>query len=391
MIPTAFAKTLGALDRASHRGPLLRLTMAVAVLAALAYWMVRVPVALYETSSDARLEIAASAAVVQAPMLGKVVEAHLELGQAVQAGDVLVRLDSQAETLQLRQEGAGLAAIQPEADGLHAQIVAEESASAADERASQSAIAEASLKIREAETPAKFAQADRQRLDRLKQQGLAAARDAELAGSEADRLENATATARSAIDRLDREQQARARQRAVRVAELRTQIAKLESTRAGISASIARITYDIERRTIRAPISGIIGEATVLRPGSVVQEGARVASIVATGHLRIVASFPPQAAYGRMPTGARARLRLTGYPWTEFGVVEARVAIVAGEDHDGKVRVELDVLPSPTLKTALRHGMPGELEVEVERTTPLALVLRTAGQWLNDGSSGPNP
>jgi len=63
--------------------------------------------------------------------------------------------------------------------------------------------------------------------------------------------------------------------------------------------------------------------------------------------------------------------------------VEARVVEVASEDRDGKVRVELEVLPSPTLKTALRHGMPGELEVEVERTTPLALVMRMAGQWMS--------
>ena len=138
---------------------------------------------------------------------------------------------------------------------------------------------------------------------------------------------------------------------------------------------------------IRAPVSGIIGEAAVLQAGSVIQEGAGVASIVPAGQLRIVAFFPPQAAYGRVRTGAGARLRLKGYPWTEFGVVEARVAEVAGEDRDGRTRVQLEVLPSPTLKTTLRHGMPGELEVEVERATPLSLVLRTAGQWLTNGSA----
>jgi len=90
-------------------------------------------------------------------------------------------------------------------------------------------------------------------------------------------------------------------------------------------------------------------------------------------------------------TGATGRLRLKGYPWTEFGVVEARVAEVAREDRDGRARVELDVLPSPTLKTTLRHGMPGELEVEVERATPLSLVLRTAGQWLKGAPGRATP
>jgi multidrug resistance efflux pump len=129
----------------------------------------------------------------------------------------------------------------------------------------------------------------------------------------------------------------------------------------------------------------------VLRPGSVLQEGARVVSIVPAGQLRIVAFFAPEAAYGRVRRGAGARLRLKGYPWTEFGVVEARVSEVAGEDRDGRTRVELEVLPSPTLKVTLRHGMPGELEVEVERTTPLSLVMRTAGQWLKGAAGGRTP
>jgi hypothetical protein len=58
------------------------------------------------------------------------------------------------------------------------------------------------------------------------------------------------------------------------------------------------------------------------------------------------------------------------------------VTNVAGEDRDGRARVELDVLPSPTLKTPLLHGMPGEVEIEVERTPPWSLVMRTAGQWI---------
>jgi len=62
--------------------------------------------------------------------------------------------------------------------------------------------------------------------------------------------------------------------------------------------------------------------------------------------------------------------------------VEATVDQVASESRDGKVRVELAVIPSPTLRVALRHGMPGTVEIEVERKLPSALVLRMAGQWV---------
>jgi len=388
MTPTAFAKTLGALNTAGHTGPLMRLGAGIAILGALGWWMAKVPVSLVETSSEARVEIAAAATVVQSALIGRVTQADLALGRRVQAGDVLVQLDALPEELQKRETEARLHAIPPEVAGLQAQIAAEESAGADEQRASLAAIAEQQARVREAEAPAKFAEIERQRQGTLRREGLIATRESERADSEAERLRNSTATASSAIERLEREQKARDRQRAVRIAELRTQITRLESTRAGIVASVRKTDYEVERRVIRAPVSGTIGESTLLRPGSVLLEGTRVSSIVATGQLRLVALFPPQAAYGRIPAGAHARLRLKGYPWTEFGVVEAKVAQVGGEDRDGKVRVELDVMPSPTLKTALRHGMPGELEVDVERITPLALVFRTAGQWITKTSPG---
>jgi len=59
---------------------------------------------------------------------------------------------------------------------------------------------------------------------------------------------------------------------------------------------------------------------------------------------------------------------LRGYPWAEFGVVEGEVTAVASEDRDAKVRVELAVGSSPSLRFPLRHGLPGALEVQVERS-----------------------
>jgi multidrug resistance efflux pump len=382
MIPTAFTKTLRELDQSRPSGAFWRLGVAASILAGLGYWMVRVPVALYETSSDARLEIDRAASVVQAAMTGKIVSSDIALGRTVQAGDVLVRMDSLPAELQVREAKTRLNTIQPEIESLRAQIAAEESAGVDEQRASQAAVEEARLKVREAETQAQGAQLDRQRYEKLLKEKLVPEREYEKIISESERLNNAVATTRAAIDRLTREQTTRDRQRAVRIAQIRTDITKLESGQANTKESIRRVNYDVEQRVIRAPISGTIGEATLLRPGSVLSEGARVASIVPAGQLRVVALFAPQAVYGRVKPGAGARLRLKGYPWTEFGVVDARVTSVAGEDRDGRTRVELEVLPSPTLKAPLVHGMPGELEIEIEKTPPWSLVMRTAGQWL---------
>jgi membrane fusion protein (multidrug efflux system) len=53
---------------------------------------------------------------------------------------------------------------------------------------------------------------------------------------------------------------------------------------------------------------------------------------------------------------------------------------VAGEIRDGKVRVELAVNAASRSRIPFQHGLPGSVEVEVERTSPAVLLLRSAGE-----------
>jgi membrane fusion protein (multidrug efflux system) len=50
---------------------------------------------------------------------------------------------------------------------------------------------------------------------------------------------------------------------------------------------------------------------------------------------------------------------------------------------DGRIRVELAVNPNSTLRIHLQHGLPGTVEVQVERISPASLVLRTLGRQLS--------
>ncbi len=96
-----------------------------------------------------------------------------------------------------------------------------------------------------------------------------------------------------------------------------------------------------------------------------------------------MAEFAAADAVGRIQPGQRARLRLTGFPSTRYGSIPAAVVRVGSEARDGRIRVELDVLPGDGSPLPLEHGLPGTVEVEVERLSPAALVLRTAGKLLD--------
>jgi membrane fusion protein (multidrug efflux system) len=62
------------------------------------------------------------------------------------------------------------------------------------------------------------------------------------------------------------------------------------------------------------------------------------------------------------------------------------VTTVGNEIRDGHVRVECEVVGAVPDLVPAQHGLPGAMEVEVERITPAALVLRLAGEWI--GASG---
>ncbi len=133
-----------------------------------------------------------------------------------------------------------------------------------------------------------------------------------------------------------------------------------------------------------------------MRVGAVVDEADRLAAIVPESPLRIVAQFAPAAAIGRVRVGQPARVRLIGFPWAEYGSLQARVTAVADELRDGLVRVELGVASLPA-NLPMTHALPGSVEIEVERVRPAWLVFRSLGGLLTRpiaatvGSSDPRP
>ena len=104
--------------------------------------------------------------------------------------------------------------------------------------------------------------------------------------------------------------------------------------------------------------------------------------MVPAGGLRVVADFPPASAVGRIRPGQTAQVRLTGFPSAQYGVLPAVVSRVAAEARDGTIRVELAARPGQRSHLPLQHGLPGTVEVEVDRLSPAALVLRTVGKLL---------
>ncbi|HTU44996.1 MAG TPA: HlyD family efflux transporter periplasmic adaptor subunit [Bryobacteraceae bacterium] len=375
----SFHRVSQSLRRDSGTPSTMALLIAAILVTAWLAWAFQSRITRYEVSDSARVEVDRAAYPVQASASGRLVASALVLGAEVHAGDVLAELDSNPERLSLQEQHTRLAALQPQLAALESQLASEDRGRT-DERHLLSFSQEgARARYQEAESQAIEAEQQAARAARLQSEGILAAADAERAKAEAQSKRAAAENLKIAISRLEPELRVREQDRDVRQKQILADIAKLEADIATSSAAIQRLQYEIDRRRIRASVSGRLGECASLHPGSEVAEGQQLGVILPAGKMQIIAEFEPAAALGKIHPGQRATLRLQGFPWAQYGTVSAQVSRVAAEIRDGKVRVELALDPAAHPSIPLQHGLPGSVEVAVERVSPAALLLRSAG------------
>jgi membrane fusion protein (multidrug efflux system) len=345
-------------------------------------WGSQARITRYELSESARLELDGAAYPVQANAAGRLVSSKLVLGREVHAGDILAELDDDDEWLILQQERTHLKSLEPQVAALREQMQSEGQGQSDEQSVLNLSIEAGRAQYREAHTQAILAAHEAERAQRLRADGIMSEADAQRALTDAEAKRAAAERFRLILSRLTPEQDVRERDREARQKQILSEIAKVEAEMATSSATIRRLEFEIGQRLIRAPVSGRLGECAPLRPGVHINQGQQLGVILPRGKLQVIAEFQPADALGKVHPGQHATLRLQGFPWAQFGTVPAEVSRVAGDIRDGKVRVELAVNPVVRSRIPLQHGLPGSVEVEIERISPLALVLRSAGQVL---------
>ena len=217
-------------------------------------------------------------------------------------------------------------------------------------------------------------------MQRLHEQGHVSDAEFERVQSEAKQQRLAAEARRLTVVRLEAEQRSTESGRRALMARLNQDAAVLERQLATTQAQVKQLDHEVERHRVRAPVGGRLAQMRPLRKGSLVQAGDTLGVVVQPGTLRVVAYFLPSAAFGRIQPGQAAQLRLHGFPWTQYGSVEATVERVAGEALSEGVRVEFSIDADGATRIPLQHGLPGSIEVEVERMSPAMLVLQAAGK-----------
>ena len=378
-----FVRTARSLEGDNSSGWLLSLVVAAALLGVWGLWFGLARITIYRVSDQARLETVSRVHPMDAAVAGQIVETSLELGRPVRAGEILVELNSKSQRLELDEQRARLTALAPQLTRLRSEIAAEEKALTDGREAGRWSLAQARARNLRAAKLEAIADDIAERYHTLVKARVGAQVQYLRAFSEAQQAQAAADAARLEISRLQKDLQSQEADRLAHIADLNRQASEVEGERGVALAAIARLVHEIEIRQLRTPIDGLIGAIVPdIRVGAFVAEGRRLCVIVPPEKAIAVAEFAPWTAIGLIRPGQSARLRLRGFPWAQYGSIPARVTEVASEPRDGQIRVEFSVERAAAPLIPFQHGLPGTVEVAVERVSPALLVLRAAGQLL---------
>jgi membrane fusion protein, adhesin transport system len=374
-----FSQTLAALanDRPRH----VHIVWAAATVGIVAWsvWFFTAPLTLYATSQTAHAEARDSAHAVDVPMAGQLLSLTVTLGRAVEAGDIIAELDATEDRLRLAQAQATLSGLQSEFDHLGRQIEARQSQQRSEASAAEAAAAVAETHNDEVIAALEFARGRAERLGKLAKAGGTPTAEALKAAADLDALVATQKGWVSEVLRIRLEAHASDARTAAEIEGLTNDRVALTAAVDTARATITLTEREVARHSIRAPISGHIGDLGTARPGAFVAVGERLATVVPDGLVIIAADFAPSEALGRIHAGQLATFKLDGNGLHDIETVPATVSAVASEVRDNLVRVELAVDPDAPGATALQHGQPGSLEIAVEESTPASLVWRVTG------------
>lgn len=386
-MPAEFRQTSTALRADQERGHrALAWFAAVGILLALiATWASLARVPIYAVSEYARLQARDEVHPVDTLVTGRVIAVNLPVGGKVQKGDVLLSLDDTDVALRLDEARAAERGYGAQLVALQAEILAREDAIASTNQLGRASLSEAQAARTELAAEATFASRERARADQMRQAGVVAQADAERASATMEQKQAAVAVRDHRLSVLSSGTRRDLADRRAQAESLRRDLAEVTALRDTAAVQVKRLEVEKARHTIRAPIDGLLGQVRAPQIGSVIAVGQTVAVITPQSALELVADFAPEQAVGRVRAGQHARMRVTGFPWTQYGMIDATVTAVSSEVADGRIRVKLALDERSAPAIPRRHGLIGGVEIELEEVSPATVLARAAGQLFAQG------
>lgn len=107
------------------------------------------------------------------------------------------------------------------------------------------------------------------------------------------------------------------------------QITDLKSQIAQITSQVTSLQIQLQRRTVRSPIDGVLFSLPIQKPGVVVQPGQLSAEIAPKNSTFILKAHMPNQQSGFLKVGMPVKLKFDAYPFQDYGIIRGHVRWIA--------------------------------------------------------------
>ncbi len=376
-----------------------------------------------------QLEVEQRRQIVQHPDGGVVAEIRVTEGQAVAAGDILLRLDgdmlkSELSIVenQLFEIRARRARLEAERDDSTAVTFPEELTTAAAARPEVAELTEGQVSLFQARRETLSQQVDqlakrngqiRNQIEGIDAQAVALKEQLRLIDQELATQQDLLAKGLAQMARVLELQREQARLQGQvgsltasraeaegKITENDIQVLQLRSARREEAATQLRdigynelelaerrrsLTEQVERLDIRAPVSGLVLGLAVTTPRSVIRAAEPVMYIIPQDRPLVIAAKVPTIHIDQVHVGQAARLHFSAFSSRTTEELQGRVAVVAADvttDEATKTafyRIEVTLDPGEIEKLrglVLVPGMPVEAFIRTDERTPMAYLIK---------------
>jgi len=157
-----------------------------------------------------------------------------------------------------------------------------------------------------------------------------------------------------------------------------------------------RIIDEITYSTVRSPATGTVQGLLGYAEGGYLVAGQTLGYVSPDTGLLVEADVSPRDI-GLIRSGQPARLQIDAFPYTQWGLLDARVEQIAGDATLNGQQLYFRVLLKPQNETlrlrngvegALRKGMTLSARFVVNRRTLLQALYETTADWMNPQNGG---
>ncbi|MFW5833901.1 MAG: HlyD family type I secretion periplasmic adaptor subunit [Pseudomonadota bacterium] len=365
-----------------------------------------------------RVEPADQVQVVNHQSGGRVAAVAIREGAFVGQGDVLLRLDDEADQSALRElqgrldlEQARIARLEAELGqrgfvvpaalaATRAELVAEQAALldareaahereliqlASTERRRAMEVEEGSREVERLERTLAILEEEVAAMDELTQRGLnprlrQLGLERELADAKGE-LEVARSARGAAAAARDEAQDARARLVADRERDLRDELAAARAEAFNLEQALHRQAGAVDELVVRAPVAGIVKDLAVNTPGQSFAAHSALLTVVPTDGPLVVEAKVEQRDIGKLHIGQDAVVKVMAFDYLRYGRLEGRIVHIAADsttdERTGEVTytVRVETETAALERDGQRYPLVPGMLVDVELITGERSIL----------------